>query len=74
MRIDTFAYKTSYHSGTTFSPFYQLYLREARIPIDLATENVGEVVSADLNDYVTEMRSRMEQAFQTVRDQLGQAV
>ena len=36
-------------------------------------ETVGEVVPTDWDDYVTEMRSRMEQAFQTVRYQLGQA-
>ena len=36
-------------------------------------KGVGEAVPADWNDYVTEMRNRMEQAFQTVRDQLGQA-
>ena len=69
----TFAYSTSYHSSTTFSPFYLLYLREARIPIDLSMENVGEAVPADWDDYVSERRSRKEQAFQTVRDQLGQA-
>ena len=69
----TFAYNTSYHSSTTFSPFYLLYLREACIPIDLVMENVGEVVPAAWDDYVTEIRSKMEQAFQTVRDQLGQA-
>ena len=39
-----FAYNTSYHSSTAFSPFYMLYLREARIPIDLALNTVGEAV------------------------------
>ena len=69
----TFAYNTSYHSSTTFSSFYLLYLREARIPIDLVMENVGEAVPAVWDDYVTETRNRMEQAFKTVRDQLGQS-
>ena len=69
----TFAYNTSYHFSTTFSPFYLLYLPEARIPIDLVMKNVSEAVPADWNDYVTKMRSRMNQVFQTVRDQLGQA-
>ena len=67
-----FAYNTSYHSSTTFSPFYLQYLCEARIPIDLVIENLSEAVPTVWDDYVTEMRSRMEQAFKTVRDQLGQ--
>ena len=43
------------------------------MPIDLVMENLGETVPAVWDDYVTEMRSMMEQAFKTVRDQLGQA-
>ena len=69
----TFAYNTSYHSSTTFSTFYLLHLREARIPIDLVMECVGDVVPADWNDYVVEMRNRIKKAFDTVREQLGQA-
>ena len=68
-----FAYNTSYHSSRAFSPFYLLYLREARIPIDLAMKTVGEVVPAEWDDYMTKVRSRMDGPFQTVRDQLGQA-
>ena len=68
-----FAYNTSYHSGTAFSSFYLLYLREARIPIDLVMETVDEAVPAEWDEYVTQVRSRMEKTFQTVRDHLGQA-
>ena len=64
----------SYHSSTAFSPFYLLYLHEARIAIDIAMKNVGESIPADWDDNVMEMQRRMEQAFQTVRDQLGQAI
>ena len=46
----TFAYNTSYHSSTTFSLFYLLYLREARIRIDLVMANVGEAVPAVWDD------------------------
>ena len=66
----TFAYNTSCHCSTTFSLFYLLYLREARIPIDLVMENV---VKSYRQTETTEMRSRMEQALQMVRDQLDQA-
>ena len=37
-------------------------------------KNVDEAVPADWDDYVTEMRNRMEQAVKAVRDQLGQAL
>ena len=70
----TFTYNTSYHSSTAFSSFYLLYLREARIPIDLVMENVSESIPANWDDYVTEMRDRMEKTFRIVRDQLGQAL
>ena len=36
-------------------------------------ECVGDVVPADWNDYVIEIGNRMEKAFNTVREQLGQA-
>ena len=42
-----FAYNTSYRSSTAFSQFYLLYLREARIPIALAMDTVGEAVPAE---------------------------
>ena len=68
-----FAYNTSYHSSAAFSPFYLWYIHEARIPIDLAMETVGEAVPAEWDDYLTEVRNRIEKRFQTVRDQLGYA-
>ena len=41
----------------TFSSFYLLYLREARIPIDLAMENVGELYRpTGMSDYVTDAK------------------
>ena len=48
----TFAYNTSYHSSTAFSPFYLLYLCEARISINLVMENVDEYIPANWDDYV----------------------
>ena len=69
----TFAYNTSYHSSTAFSQFYLIYHREARTPIHLAMENVGESIPADWDDYVMEMQCRMEQAFQKVRSSLSES-
>ena len=36
-------------------------------------EHVGKSIPANWDDYVMEMRDRMEKTFQNVRDQLGQA-
>ena len=64
----TFAYNTSYNFSTTFSSFYLLYLREARIPIDLAIVNVGETVPADWDDYATEMRNSLRPTRSSLSD------
>ena len=68
-----FAYNMSCHSSTAFSPLYLLYIHEARISIELELQTIGEAVPAEWDDYVTELRSRMERTFQTARNQLGHA-
>ena len=65
-----FAYDTAYHSSTTFSPFYLLYLREPRLPIDLALANVGEVMPANPVDYVEHVALRVKTVHRIVQESL----
>ena len=65
-----FTYNTAYHLSTTFSLFYLLYLREPRLPIDLALENVGEVMPANPVDYVEHVALRIKTAHRIVQESL----
>ena len=69
----TFAYNNVFHSSTTFSPFFLLYLREARLPLDLALDNVGEEMPSYSPEYVEVMNERMRSVYKLVRDSLQSA-
>jgi len=68
-----FAYRTSVHESTGFTPFYLMYGRETRLPADLV---YGTVQTDDPNqndDFVTARRDVLREAFQATRETLGQA-
>ena len=65
----TFAYSTSRHSSTSFSPFYLLYLREPRVGIDLLLQK-NEPAYKNLDDYSDEVRRKMQVANRIVENQL----
>ena len=65
----TFAYNTSRHSSTSFSPFYFLYLREPRVGIDLLLHK-KEPAYQNFDQYSDDVRRKMQIAYKIVENQL----
>ena len=63
------AYNCAYHVGTTFSPFFVLFLREPRVSLDLAL-NRGDCNQhyADIDLYTDVVKQRMERAYGIVAE------
>ena len=68
-----FAYRTSEHEATGFTPYFLQHGREARIPADLVYGSPPSETREDATDFVTELQSTLHEAFQTAREQLGKA-
>ena len=67
----TYAYNTTLHRTTSFSPFYLMYLRRARTPIELLYNLSLETRYENEDAYVSEASKKMRKAFQIVRKQLN---
>jgi len=66
----TYAYNTTIHGATGFSPFYLMHLRRARVPIELLIGTPSEAAYESEDTYVTAASERMRQAYSLVREQL----
>ena len=70
-----FAYRTSVHETTKFTPYFLMHGREARIPSDLvygpppSTEEEEPAV----NEFVERQLSTLHQAYELTREHLGHA-
>jgi len=67
-----FAYRTSEHESTGFTPFYLMHGREARIPADLVYGPPDTEESPE-DDFVATQQATLRDAFELAREQLGKA-
>ena len=63
-----FAYNTTVHSSTGFSPYELLFGRPARLPVD---HLLGREAEGPASEWVTEHRHHLQEIFQQARERLG---
>ena len=65
------AYNTSVHPTTGFSPFFLMFGRQVRMPVDVMYGSPNDE-EASPAEHVANLKKRLESAYQRVRDQMGQ--
>uniref|UniRef100_A0A8C5D0D1 Integrase catalytic domain-containing protein n=1 Tax=Gouania willdenowi TaxID=441366 RepID=A0A8C5D0D1_GOUWI len=65
-----YAYNTTPHQSTGESPFFLMFGREARLPVDFLLGRVQDPVGGTVRDWVQEHQTRLLLAFDSVRDRL----
>ena len=66
----SYAYNTAYHSSTTFSPFYLMFMRQPKTPVELT---IGEPTAAAVRteiEFVEETAAQMRSAHALVREHM----
>ena len=63
------AYNTSKQATTGYSPFFLMFGREARLPVDVMYESRHQ--EGTITDYVQRLKSSLSTAFEKVRDHVG---
>ena len=66
----TYGYNTAYHSSTTFSPFFLMFLRRPRSTIELQLEMPSPAAPETTGEFVAEVSECMRQAYAVVRKEL----
>ena len=61
-----FAYNTGEHATTKFSPFYLVYGRQPKIPLDLITNEILIDLGFNEDDYASELQRNLQVAFEQV--------
>jgi transposase InsO family protein len=64
------AYNAAQHETTEYSPYYLMFGREYRTPLDLTLKIPEEMASTDMGEYATQLRDRIQCVYEVVNQHL----